>query len=40
MQTLRNLMAFIGLAGRVAFELVRPPRPENRLPARWVARRI
>ena len=40
MATMRNMLTLIGLAGRVVFELVRPPRPENRIPARWTARRV
>lgn len=38
MQTLRIMCRFLGLGVLVGLDLVRPSRPEYRLPARWLAR--
>lgn len=38
MQTIRTLWKFLGLGALVAADILRPTRPEYRLPARWLAR--
>jgi hypothetical protein len=38
MQTIRTLWKFLGLGALVVVDVLRPTRPEYRLPARWLAR--
>ena len=38
MQVMRTLLKFMGLGLMVGLDLVRPSRPEYRLPSRWLAR--
>ncbi len=38
MDVMRTLLKFLGLGLLVGLDLVRPSRPEYRLPARWLAR--
>lgn len=38
MDLIRILLRFSGLGLMVGLDLVRPSRPEYRLPARWLAR--
>jgi hypothetical protein len=38
MQTLRIMFRFLGLGLLVGLDILRPTRPEYRLPARWLAR--
>jgi hypothetical protein len=38
MDVVRTLLKFLGLGLLVGLDLVRPSRPEYRLPARWLAR--
>ncbi len=38
MRTMRILLKFVGLGALVAADILRPTRPEYRLPARWLAR--
>jgi|GEM_PF-2062272 len=38
MYVIRILLKFAGLGLLVGLDLVRPSRPEYRLPARWLAR--
>lgn len=38
MYLMRTMLKFLGLGLLVAVDLVRPSRPEYRLPARWLPR--
>lgn len=38
MRVTRVFMKFLGLGFLVSLDLLRPTRPEYRLPARWLAR--
>jgi len=38
MRVTRTLLKFMGLGLLVGLDLLRPSRPEYRLPARWLAR--
>lgn len=38
MQTFRTMCRFLGLGMMVGLDLIRPSRPEYRLPARWLVR--
>lgn len=38
MRVMRTLLKFMGLGLLVTIDLLRPTRPEYRLPARWLAR--
>lgn len=38
MRRVRSLFRTVGLLAMVAADLLRPTRPEYRLPARWLAR--
>lgn len=38
MRVTRTLLKFLGLGLLVGLDLLRPSRPEYRLPARWLAR--
>ena len=38
MQTARVLFKFIGLAMLVGADILRPTRPDYRMPARWLTR--